>query len=338
MRGFLLAAGLGTRLRPLSAELPKPGWPLFDVPLAAHLMGLFAEAGIPETVVNLHHLPHLLRQVLEPHIPRGLRVHWSLENPIRGTGGALPPWASFLGEGTFVLANADTYQELDLAAMVRFHRERCGWGTLSLRRAPPGAAAPIEVDADGRIVRFLRARAPAGGTGTPCVFTGVHVLEPEVLDRIPAPPCCINAEVHAALVAEGRPLWGFVSPARDFWSDLGTPDLYLAGHRELLRRGGPRVRPPDSRIVREDTRLPGGGEVRAPCYLGAGVQVEAGARVGPNAVLGAGAGVAAGARVADAVLWPGARVGPGTVERCVVSPSGCVLHVPEPQAPGGGAP
>ncbi len=126
MKAFLLAAGLGIRLRPLSLESPKPAWPFFDVPLAAHVLRLLMAAGITEVVVNLHHLPQRVREALAPWAPGAIPVRWSFEQTVLGTGGALLPWRDFFYDGPFFLANADTYQEIDLVQMARFHQERGG--------------------------------------------------------------------------------------------------------------------------------------------------------------------------------------------------------------------
>ncbi|MHB8767264.1 MAG: nucleotidyltransferase family protein, partial [Deferrisomatales bacterium] len=312
-------AGLGTRLRPLSQELPKPAWPLFDVPLAAHVLGALAAAGVTEAVVNQHHLPELLRAALEPWIPAGLRVWWSPEPEILGTGGALLPWRARLSGGPVFLANGDTYQEVDLGEMRRRHRDAGGLATLVLRRLPEGAKAPIEADARGRIVRFLAARAPGSAPGVPCEFSGIHLLEPGVLERLPARPHCINAEVHQRLVAEGALLFGYFPPEGSFWSDLGTPDRYLGAHRELLARGRLPAACPGQRVA-EDREAAGGGRVLAPSYLGPGARVARGAAAGPFAVLGRGAEVTGGA-----VVWAGARV-EADLGRAVLSASGARLE------------
>jgi NDP-sugar pyrophosphorylase family protein len=326
MRAFLLAAGLGTRLRPLSLELPKPAWPLFDVPLAAHVLHALAAAEVDEVIVNLHHLPEVLRAALEPWLPPDLRVRWSPEEEILGTGGALEPWREYLGDGPFFLANADTYQELDLSQMAAQHRLVGATATLVVRPLPPGREGPIEVAEDGRVVRFLGRSAPGAAPGTPCEFSGVHLLEPELLEVLPHGPCCINTDVHAPLVGRGAHLHGYVPPRDAYWSDLGTPRRYLAAHAELLERG----RVPDlapGRTVRADTIDVGGGTVLGPSYLGPGARVAAGAVVGPSAVLGWGAIAGGGSRVTRTVLWAGATAAPGeSVLDLVRSASGETLR------------
>lgn len=324
MKGFLLAAGLGTRLLPLSLELPKPAWPLFDVPLAAHVLHALAATGVDDVVVNLHHLPEVLRAALQPWVPPGVRVHWSLEEQIQGTGGALAPWRRHLEGGPFFLTNADTFQELDLLKLLAVHRRTGALATLLLRPLPPGEPGPIEVDAAGRIVRFLSRRAPGTRPGLACEFCGVHLLEPEVLASLPGGPCCINADVHAGLVGQGAPLYGYLAAAEGFWSDLGTPARYLDAHAALLRQGRvPALAP--GRVV-GDGFTDDGGCVRGPTYLGPAARVLAGGVAGPGAVLGRGSVVGAGSRVVRSVVWANAALVRGEVlERKVRSASGvCV--------------
>lgn len=322
-RAFVLAAGLGTRLRPLTEELPKPAWPFFDVPLAAHILHLLTGAGVEEAIVNLHHLGDRLKEILTPWIPKALQVLWSPEEAILGTGGALLPWRVRLAEGAFFLCNADTIQELDLTALCRFHQERSALATLAVRAAP-GGAAPIEVAPDGRIVRFLSARAPGGRPGIPCAFTGVHLLEPEILRHLPTGRFCINADVHSHLVAGGQPLYGYLPPDGAFWSDLGTPDRYLAAHRAFLTQG--RLPPgAPGQLVREDARKGARGGLRAPSYVGPGADVKGDAVVGPFAVVGADSVIDGNAEVLESVIWAGSRLTGGRVERAIVSPSGIAL-------------
>ncbi len=321
-RAFVLAAGLGVRLRPLSLERPKPAWPFFDVPLAAWVVGMLSAAGARRVVLNRHHLGEMLQQAVEPWIPGGLRLDWSPEPRLLGTGGALVPWREALSGGSFFLANADTVQEIDLGAMARAHRARGALVTLSVAEASPGGDAPLEVDDSGRVVRLLDARLPGSRPGRPCAFTGVHLLEPEILAHLPDPPFCIVADVHRALVARGAPVYAHRLDRGAFWSDLGTPSRYVSAHLEFMaRHGAPGAAA--GRQVEEGARA-GDGRVIGPAFLGEGCRLGAGARVGPGVVLGRGSEAAAGARVERAVVWPGART--GSVRDAVVSDSGAVLR------------
>jgi mannose-1-phosphate guanylyltransferase len=324
-RAFVLAAGFGTRLRPLTGELPKPVWPFFEAPLASYLLGALRRAGVEEVIVNQHHLPEALKEALTPWVPAEVRLRWSPEAQILGTGGALRLWREFLGAGPFFLCNADTYQEIDLGELSAFHRAKGGIATLALHRLPPGVPGPIERGPDGRLVRFLEHRLSGAAPGEHCDFTGIHLLEPAVLAELPEGASCINADVHAHLVARGVPIYGYVPAAGSFWSDLGTPERYLEAHFRFLREGRlPRLAP--GLRVSGTQHVEGGGAVIGPSYLGCGVRVEEGATAGPLAVLGAHSHVTAGSTVTEAVLWAGARVDPGQALRgAILSNSGRFL-------------
>lgn len=311
-RAFVLAAGLGTRLKPFSDRIPKPAWPLFDRPIALHLIDALAGAGVVDFIVNLHHLPEQLRTSLETGMPEGAKVRWSFEERILGTGGALVPWLGEFSGEPFFLANADTHRSFNPAEMAASHEATDADATLSLVRLPEGEKGPIAVDAEGRIVRFLGAVSPEGGEPVAeCGFTGVHVIGPRVMGQIARVAAerekfCVNADVHSALVTEGARHFGFI-PADGRWSDLGTPESYLNGHFAFLS-GGDLPTGTGGELVTADREAPGGGRILAPSWLGDGAAVEAGGVVGPFAVLCPGAKVASGGVVARAVVWQGAVV------------------------------
>lgn len=320
MKAFLLAAGFGTRLRPLSELVPKPLWSFFEVPIAARALFLLEEAGVTEAVVNLHHLADRLHFGLEPWVPEKIDVRWSRETEILGTAGALNPWKKWLASDSFFLLNSDTYQEADLSAMAVFHGTAGGIATLLLRRTE-NSAAPIEIDGDGRIVRFLSQRVPGTKAGLPCEFTGVHIINPEALSYIPSGKSCINADVHARLAGMGAPLFGYVPDDDAYWSDLGTVGRYIQAHKDLLAKGKIPARSPGVLFL-EDCELPSGGKIAAPAYLGRGTVLEAGAAVGPNAVVGARVWVAKGCTVENSIVWADCRVGSGFLSECIVSGDG----------------
>lgn len=326
-RAFILAAGFGTRLKPLSEAVPKPLWPLFDVPIGAHLIRSLAIAGVGEFIVNLHHLPALMEEGLAPWFDRGALVHWSREERILGTGGALLPWAERLSEVPFFLANADTYRGFDPAGMAARFSESGGAACLSLVRLPPGCEGPIGVDGEGRIVSFLGSIAPGCGEAVAwCDFTGMHILTAEVLREVSRVGAtrdffCINADIHAVLVARGTPLYGYL-PQDAHFCDLGTPESYLGAHFDFLSAGNL----PSSvggTLWREDGCTREGGEVLAPSWLGEGASVGRGAVAGPFAVIGSGARLAGGARVSRSVVWPGVEVS-GEVVGTALAPQGFV--------------
>jgi len=293
---MLLAAGLGTRLRPLTLLRAKPALPVLNRPLIHWTLEALAAAGVDEVVVNLHHLPRSVTAAVRDGAAFGLRVRWSREREILGTGGGPRAVRRWLGDEPVLLVNGDMLLALDLRRLVRRHRRTGARVTLGLRPNPDPRRYPPVITGPGGRVRGLRGR-PAGARGTASMFAGVHVLDPALLERLPPGASDTVGDLYPALIAAGERVDGI--RLGGLWLDIGTPGLYLKAHRLLLARGrGPAVAP--------------------GARLGEGVVLK-------RAVVGAGAAVGDGARLEDCVLWDGARVGPGArVRRSVVACGGRV--------------
>jgi NDP-sugar pyrophosphorylase family protein len=232
IRGIVLAAGLGTRLRPLTDSTPKP---LLDVggrPMIAYPLLLLRSAGITEVLINLHHLGGQIREALGDGARFGLRISYSEENPILDTGGAVKNAEPFLAGDTFVVANADTIVDLDLSAMLRFHGARGGIGTMLLREDPEVARyGAIEVDADGRVRRFLGAPGDAGGQLTPLMYGGVWIFDPRVFEHMQPGVFSLTRQLAPQLLRAGELLYGY--RYEGYWRVLDTPAGLEAGRGEI---------------------------------------------------------------------------------------------------------
>ncbi len=336
---MVLAAGLGTRLRPLTEVLPKPAVPVLGLPLVRYALARLAAAGARRAVVNVHHLaPAMARVARDAAAAAGIELGVSEEPVIAGTGGALRQARALLsGADAIVLFNGDILFEIDLRAVLEGHRRSGALATMVLQPMPAGATyAAVEVD-PGMAVRRIAGVGPGGHGLASLHFTGVHVLSPAILDAVPAEPFAldINRSVYPPLLAHGG-VRGIV--AGGYWSDLGTPARYLEANVDLLagRAGAGRLARADPAaglevvapgvLVAPDARVEPGATLAPPVLLGPGAQVASGAHVGPAAVLGAGSSVAAGAVVRRAVLWAGTAVGAG--ERVVDAVAAGALRVP----------
>jgi mannose-1-phosphate guanylyltransferase len=305
--GMVLCAGLGTRLRPLTERAPKPAIPLCGVPLVRWTLALLAGAGVRRAVVNVHHLAGGMAAAAEDAArAAGLSLAISREPVIAGTGGALREARAHLeGAEAILLVNGDVLFDVDLPAALAAHRASGALATMLLLPMPEGAGyAAVETDASGAVRRIAGRFGPGGEGLAPWHFSGVHVLSPAILDRVPAQPfeADVNRHVYPPLMGAGA-VRGLVVDG--YWNDLGTPARYLAASADVLER-----RVPLGRFAGLDpfagTREP------AP-----GVRVAEGARVDPGAVLerpafvGTRCIIPAGARVRDAILWEGTALAPG---------------------------
>lgn len=315
MKAFVLCAGLGTRLQPVTHALPKPALPMLGFPLVQYTFAHLKAQGVDALVVNTHHLPAEMERVARAAAAAlGLPIEVSHEATIQGTGGALREAARLLPrDAPFVLWNGDILSEIDLGHALAAHRASGAAATMVLRPMPAGERYGA-VEVDGYFgVRRIAGQGPGGAGLTAWHFTGVHLVEPRVLAAVPAQgAACINRNVYLPLIAAGERVHGHV--VRDgYWSDLGTPARFLATQAELLHGGldftrFPGITPlwPPSRTgvwVQHGAKLGKGVQAVAPCWIGPQAVIEPGAKLGPNVSING--RVAAGAELRDAALLEG---------------------------------
>ncbi len=324
MKGFVLAAGLGQRLRPITQAVPKPLLPIGNLPLIGYALRLLAYHGITDLIVNLHHLGKQVREALGDGSRFGVTITYSEEEELLGTGGALRRMQGALADDTFVVVNSDTILDLDLDQVLTAHRERQALATVVLREdARQQEFGQLEIDAGGRLRRIL-GQGEAAEPLRSLMFAGVHVLEPRFLDYIPPDVnTCVMRYAYSKALANGEPLFGVTMDG--YWSDAGTLERYLAATDDALAQRM-RLRHADplagyaltpKRTVADVVRmgrevvLGDGAEIRPPVLLGDGVRVGAHAVVGPGCVIGAKAQVGKEARLSRTVVLDGARIEKG---------------------------
>ena len=290
IRAFVLAAGYGTRLRPLTLFLPKPLLPVCGEPVVGHTLRQLRDLGCEAVVLNLHHLAEVIPRQLGTSYC-GLPLLYSHEEEIQGTLGALYPQRDFLAAADLVLlVNGDTLCLWPLRRLVRRHLASGADVTLLVHRRPPAAdlGGGVGLDAAGRVVELRDFRI--GEAKRRHVFAGAHVLSPHLLDRLAPGPGEIISDLYIPLLEEGCRLEALVAAPR--WHDLGTPERYLEANLDWLRGGRPVGR-------RYRNRISPLAEIHATATVVASV-VEHRVRIGE------------GARVEESVLLPGVRVAAGS--------------------------
>ncbi len=293
MQAIVLVGGEGTRLRPLTATVPKPALTLVDRPFIAYMVEWLAGHGVSEVVLACGFLPDVLREALGDGEGEGVRIRYVVEPEARGTAGAIRFAADQLGEDLedrFLALNGDVLTDLDLTALLHAHAECGARATLGLHPVEDSSAyGLVSTGLGGEVVEFLE---KTGEAAPGEVNAGMYVLERSVLDLIPAGrEVSIEREVFPRLVGDG--LHGLRLDG--YWVDIGTPDRYLQASWDILEgRVKTQVRP----------TAPG-------LLVDAAATVIEGATVGPRAVLGPGCWVKLGAEVRDSVLLEGCTVGQG---------------------------
>ncbi len=335
MRAMILAAGLGERLRPLTSRRAKPSIPLLNRPLILRTLDYLHHHGVRQAVINLHHLPGSIRDIVEAGRPADLRIDYSEETIILGTAGGLKKAELHFREGgTLTLINSDFIVDCDLAAALRAHRQSGAVATMVLVPAEMGQNyGVVELADDGAIHRISGRPATRPGRGGPSyTFTGIHLLEPEILEHIPTGvSCCINKDIYPPLIEAGRPIHGFVH--RGQWLEFGTPRLFLDGSLALLKagRGGAITPPPEESGPAEGEAPPPGVAVEPPFLLGPGCTFGRGASLAGGVILGARVEVGPGSRLQRTIVHDDVRIEEGAelvdclVDAGVVLPAGTRL-------------
>jgi mannose-1-phosphate guanylyltransferase len=291
MQAIVLVGGEGTRLRPLTSDVPKPAVTLVDRPFLAYAIEWLAAHGVSEVVLACGFLPDVLRETLGEDERAGVGITYVAEPEPLGTAGAIRFAADALGdrlEDRFLALNGDVLADLDLSALLRTHAEREARATIALHPVEDSAAyGLVRCNDQGGVLEFLEKT----GTAVPGeINAGAYVLDRSVLDLIPAGQAVsIEREVFPRLVGDG--LGALLLDG--YWMDIGTPDRYLQASWDILEG-------------RVETRV----EPTAPGLLvGADASIDEEADVGPRAVVAGGCRIERGAEVGDSVLLEGCTVG-----------------------------
>jgi len=311
MKAILLAGGKGTRLRPLTIHTPKPIVPIFNRPFLHYQIDLLKQVPeIDEVILSLNYQPRRIEEIFGDGSDTGIKIRYVVEPAPLGTGGAIKYAGDKLTESVVVF-NGDVLTQIDLAAVIRLHRERKALATIVLTPVDnPAAYGLVETDRDGNIQQFLEKPTPDQIT-TKLINAGIYVLEPDTFDRIPSDvPWSIERSYFPSLVERKEIFVAYTYEG--YWIDIGTPEKYTQVHRDIMDgryATAPFLNLPAPRIsVAEDARIEEGATVEGPCFIDEGVLVKAGARVGPYSVIGRQTLVEEDATVDAAILWPNCRV------------------------------
>jgi mannose-1-phosphate guanylyltransferase/phosphomannomutase len=322
MKAVVMAGGEGTRLRPMTANQPKPLLPVINRPIMEHVLRLLKRHGFTETVVTVQFLAALIRNYFGDGEELGMSLHYATEEMPLGTAGSVKNAQDALRDERFLVISGDALTDIDLSDMVRFHKKNGAMVTIGLKRVPnPLEFGIIIVDEEGRIQRFLE-KPTWGQVFSDTVNTGIYVMEPEVLDHFP-PGQSVDwsSDVFPKLLREGAPLYGYI--ADGYWEDVGTHESYLKAQADMLSGkidveiDGFEVSP--GVWVAEGADVDPEAVLKGPLYVGDYAKVEAGAELREFTALGSNVVVKEGAFLHRAVVHDNVFVGPSTNLR------GCVI-------------
>ncbi|MBW4566678.1 MAG: mannose-1-phosphate guanyltransferase [Tolypothrix carrinoi HA7290-LM1] len=323
MRAVLMAGGSGTRLRPLTCDLPKPMVPILNRPIAEHIINLLKRHHITEVVATLHYLPDVLRDYFQDGSDFGVQMTYAVEEdqPL-GTAGCVKNIAELLDE-TFLVISGDSITDFDLTAAIEFHKQNKSKATLILTRVPnPIEFGVVISDEQHRIRRFLE-KPSTSEIFSDTVNTGTYILEPEVLEYLPCNvECDFSKDLFPLLLDKDEPMYGYV--AEGYWCDVGHLDAYREaqydGLEHKVKLDFAYKEMSTDLWVGQNTYIDPTAQIEAPavigdnCRIGARVQIEAGTVIGDNVTIGA------DANLKRPIVWNGAIIGEEAhLSACVIS-------------------
>ena len=321
-KAVILVGGPGTRLQPLTYEIPKPMVPLLNRPFLEHTISYLNKYGIADIILALSYLPEVVQDYFGDGGSLEVRLSYTVESEPLGTAGAVKNAEQYL-DSTFVVLNGDIFTDLDIAEMLAFHRTKGAKATIALTWVDnPCAYGVVEADAGGRVQRFIEKPSPDRVT-TNWINAGIYVLEPEVLRHVPANSrYTFEKGLFPLLLELDEPVYGY--PFRGYWLDMGTPEKYLQLNCDLLLAearsycihdlGRGRI------LLGEGVSIHPSARITGPAVIGSGCKIGQEACIKGPVVIGPDCDIGDGANLERVVLWTGMNISSGaSLKRCVVS-------------------
>ncbi len=313
MKAVVMAGGEGSRLRPVTANRPKPMVPICNQPIMEHIIALLRQHGITEIVSTLYYLSEEIQGYFGNGEDFDVQMTYSIETSPLGTAGSVKKAENSLKDGTFLIVSGDALTDCDLTKAIEFHKSKGSLATLILYRVPsPLEFGVVITDDDGRVLRFLE-KPSWSEVFSDTVNTGMYILEPEVFGYMePNKQYDWSSDIFPQLLAEGKPMYGYIMD--EYWADVGSLTQYREAHEDMLSgkvnlqvQGAPigkgvSIGP---NCVIDDT-----AKLIPPICIGRNCKVKKGATVGPFTVIGDNCFIEEEAHVERSVVWDSSYIGP----------------------------
>ena len=322
MKAVVMAGGEGSRLRPLTSNLPKPLVPIGNVPIMEHILTLLRRHGMSDVVATLHYLADEIQGTFGDGSEYGVQMQYSVEDTPLGTAGSVKNAEHLIREDQpFLIISGDALTDCDLTRAMEFHRAKGSIATLILYRVPtPLDFGVVITDEEGRIVRFLE-KPGWSEVFSDSVNTGMYILEPDVFDMmIEGRNYDWSRDIFPRLLEEGKPMFGYVMEG--YWGDVGSLEQYREAQEDLMSG---KVDLPikyadhgDRIFLGEDVSIESSVEIIPPVIIGNNCKLKRGACIGPYSVLGEQVLVEEEAAVERSVVWDSAYIGANSSVRSAV--------------------
>src|ERR671924_590750 len=334
MKAVVMAGGEGSRLRPLTSNMPKPLVPVAGRPIMEHILLHLRRHQLRDVVATVQYLGASIRNYFGDGSEQGVALTYSVEDSPLGTAGSVMLARQQLNE-TFVVISGDSLTDIDLGAAARFHRERKAIATIILKPVPnPLEYGVVVVDEGGAVQRFIE-KPSWGEVISDLANTGIYILDPAVFDFFrPGEVTDWSGDVFPKLLKEGEHVFGWI--ADGYWEDVGSHSAYMKANFDCLE-GKVKVQLPGDRVgettwIHPDAEVFPGARIDGPALIGAGAKVRSGAWVNGPAVIGSYSTVDSGVKLSNSIVWDHSYVGINSrlrgavVCRSVTVKNGCMIE------------
>lgn len=322
VKAVILVGGPGTRLQPLTNNIPKSLVPVLNRPFMEYTFAYLKHYGIEDIILTLNYLPETIRDCFGDGSRAGVRLSYYIEEEPLGTAGAVKN-AEELLDNTFVVLNGDVFTDIDLADMLAFHYRNSAAATISLKWVDdPSAFGVVETDDTGRVRRFIE-KPPASEATTNWINAGIYILEPGVLKHVPSRThYMFERGLFPRLLDSGERVFGY--PFQGYWLDTGTLEYYYSLNNDLLlsRTSSPLSGNLDAAKVycEPDVDIDPSASIIPPAVIGEGCRIGPGTVITGPAVIGPRCVLGEGISLDRSVIWDGVRIGARSrLSRCIVS-------------------
>ena len=321
MKAVILAGGEGTRLHPITHDIPKPLVPVLNRPLLEHTIASLKKYQVRDIVLAVSYLPEVIQRYFDNGATFGVKLTYAIEDSPLGTAGAVKNAEHNLDDTVAVL-NGDTFSDIDLADMIAFHRYKKAKVTIALTRVDnPCAFGVVETDSYGRVKQFIEKPSPNEVT-TNWINAGIYIIESEILEHVPGGSYyTFEKGLFPFLLELGESIYGYLFSG--YWLDMGTLEKYMQLNFDLLLSkaksalidslGKDEVRCDERVIIHPSAKIVGPAMIGSNCSIGGGAHI-----MGP-VIIGSDCSVGEDTIVEEAVLWKGVNIGKGAeLRRCIV--------------------
>jgi mannose-1-phosphate guanylyltransferase len=329
MRAMVLAAGVGSRLEPLTNQVPKPMVPIANRPVMQHILALLRKHGITEVVSNLHYQADKIQEYFGDGSRFGMKLEFLHEKELSGDAGGVRACKNFFGNETFIVLMGDLLTDADLTKVIREHKEKKALATIALKHMDDVTQFGVAVTDENGYITGFQEKPKKEEALSNYISTGIYILEPQVFDHIPATGSYgFGRQLFPSLVQQGLPVLGAAIDDY-YWSDVGTIGQYRFANFDALE-GDVKLevagKPHDHGLVEEGASIAEDAKLHGKLYLGRNSWIGPGVKVRGHVLIGDNCRVEANAELEDTIVWSDTTIGRGAVlTNCVVG-SECTVQ------------